>query len=225
MTEGEIFAVLTGDIVDSSELNGGRGYPISKIVENVEKMIFNTYRSSIYRNIDVFRGDSWQMVVLDPCHSLRIALLFRALLRSGKSIESTDSRVSIGFGRIEYLPENDISAGNGEAFRLSGAGLDQCSRSQRLNLVFPPVNRSSLTEGLKALIQFIDFQAQRWTSKQSDVIAGALVGLTQQEIASDWVHDPVTQQAVSQHLDNAGWNPISSSIRHFEAILPEILYL
>ncbi|MCK5795001.1 MAG: hypothetical protein KAH12_09850 [Anaerolineales bacterium] len=225
MTAGQVFAVLTGDIVESSQLNGGQGYPISNIIDKINSRVFSYFRSSIYQDIDVFRGDSWQMVVMDASQSLRIALLLRALLRSEKSIEPTDTRVSIGFGRIDYLPEKDISSGNGEAFRLSGSGLDQCRKSQQMILSFPLANRSSLTEGLNILIKFIDFQTQRWTAKQSDAIAGALVGLTQREIASEWIQKGITQQAVSQHLDNAGWNTINSSIRYFEAILPEILYI
>ena len=92
-------------------------------------------------------------------------------------------------------------------------------------LAFPEKNRSSLTEGLNLLIQMVDFQIQGWTSKQSDVIAGALVGLTQQEIAFEWVQDRVSQQAISQHLESAGWSLISETIKYFEATIPEILFI
>ena len=126
---------------------------------------------------------------------------------------------------MDYLPEKDISSGIGEAFRLSGSGLDECQRSKKMYLAFPEQNRSSLTEGLNLLIQMVDFQIQGWTSKQSDVIAGAMVGLTQQEIAFEWVQDRVSQQAISQHLESAGWSLVSETIKYFEAIIPEILFI
>ncbi len=225
MADSDIFAVLTGDIVNSSELNNGQGYPISSIINRIEKWIFSYFRPVIHYDIDVFRGDSWQMVVKDPAQSLRIGLFMRALLKSDKSIEHTDSRVSIGFGKMDYLPDKDISSGIGEAYKLSGSGLDMCQRSKKMYLAFPEQNRSSLTKGLNLLIQMVDFQTQGWTSKQSDVIAGALVGFTQQEIAFEWVQERVSQQAISQHLESAGWSLISETIKYFEAIIPEILLL
>jgi len=222
---GRIYAVLTGDIVGSMELNGGRGYPISDIITTVDKWIYDNYSTSIWAKIDVFRGDSWQMVVKDPVQSLRIALFIRSLLMSEKSIEPTDTRISIGFGSIEYLPEDDIASGIGDAFRLSGYGLDQCKNDLRMKLSFPEENRSSLSEGLGTITRLIDFQIQRWTSRQADAVAGALIGFTQKEIATRWVRESVSQQAISQHLDAAGWNPVSQSIHYIEGTLPEILYL
>jgi len=225
MVDGNIYAVLTGDIVGSMELNDGRGYPISDIITAVEGLIYDSFKKTIWAEIDVFRGDSWQMVVKDPIQSLRIALFIRMVLRSEKSIEALDTRISIGFGGIEFLPKDDISSGIGEAFRLSGYGLDQCKKDQRMKLSFPEANRSSLTEGLERITQLIDFQIQRWTSRQADAVAGALIGLTQKEIAARWVGEVVSQQAISQHLASAGWIPISRTIQYFESILPEILIL
>lgn len=225
MVNGDVYAVLTGDIVGSMELNAGRGYPISDIISTVKGWIYDNFRASIWAEIDLFRGDSWQMVVKDPILSLRIALFIRTLLMSEKSIEPADTRISIGFGRVDYLPEDDISSGIGDAFRLSGYGLDQCNKEMRLKLSFSEEDRSSLTEALDKIIQLIDFQVQHWTSRQADVVAGALTGLTQKEIATKWVGEVVSQQAISQHLDSAGWDPIKSTLHYFEGILPEILYL
>ena len=83
MTDRDIFAVLTGDIINSSGLNNGQGYPISSIISKIDKWIFNYFRPAIYYDIDVFRGDSWQMVVKDPVQSLRIAVIYQGVIKIG----------------------------------------------------------------------------------------------------------------------------------------------
>lgn len=220
MIEGKLFAVLTGDIVDSSGLRKLGQQPVSTLIENTEIWVQKYFRQAIQGRIDVFRGDSWQMVVREPEVAVRIGLYIRALL---KAYYEMDSRVSIGYGPVEYLPSDNISTGTGVAFTLSGQGLEECQKPLRMNLRFPQPKGSWEEQGLTTIIRLIDLLVVRWTPGQSQAAAGALIGLTQAEIADSWQPDPVSQQAISQHLENAGWNHIKKALYFLEQALPVAL--
>ncbi len=214
-------AVLTGDIVDSSGLQRVKEQPISVLIENTGRVVKANFQTEIHSQIDIFRGDSWQMVVREPAIAIRVGLYFRTLLRFMYGI---DSRVSIGFGGVEFLPLENISTGTGQAFTLSGQGLEVCLKPTRMKLSFPPHTQNLCGQGLKIITQLIDLQAGRWTAGQSQAVAGALLDLTQAEIAAGWQPRPISQQAISQHLDNAGWTQIRSSLVYLEEAIPAMLF-
>ena len=220
MEGGRPIAVLTGDIVDSSGLQRVDEKPVSALLELTGRQLETQFTSAIHGQIDTFRGDSWQLVVLDVEKTVRIGLYFRALLRSMYWI---DSRVSIGFGKVDYLPQDNISTGTGEAFTLSGQGLEECRRPIKMNISIPKQGLNLDGQALKTIIQLIDLQAGRWTRGQSQAVAGALLDFTQAEIAANWQPEPISQQAISQHLENAGWVQINNALSYLEKSIPAIL--
>ncbi len=121
------YAVLTGDLVRSSELD-----PI--MLHRRLEFLANGYRDlekscpdlSFPRPMDTFRGDSWQLLVSPPSMAFRSTLYLRAKLAEVKS----DTRVGIGIGT---LPENhlDYSPAQGEAYTLSGHALDRLQKTSR----------------------------------------------------------------------------------------------
>lgn len=223
MAAKQIFGVLSGDIVGSSDIHQRTGLPTMSVIKRIGERVIDNFPDAVIPEIDIYRGDSWQMVCLDPGLSLRIGLFFRALIKADRRIQPADSRLSIGYGEIDFLPEQGISAGDGVAYRLSGGGLDRCGKRRRMCLVFPEEKSSRLTSALDQMVRLIDFQVQRWQPGQSEAVAGALLGLTQQNIGQEWVKDPVTQQTISQHLESAGWQAINSALDYFEATLSEVL--
>lgn len=220
MTDGRMIAVLTGDIVDSSGLQRVSQQPVSALIERAGKWVKDRFQAAIYSQVDVFRGDSWQMVVSEPALAFRVGLCFRALLRTNFGF---DSRVSIGVGSVDFLPPDNISTGAGQAFTLSGQGLIKCRKPARMNLCFPPQAGKVCGQGLNTIARLIDLQAGRWTSGQSQAMAGALINMTQAEIAAGWQPTPISQQAISQHLENAGWTQIKNALIYLEHTIPEIL--
>ena len=225
MAKNKFYCVMSGDIVGSSDLHLRAGSPTAEVVIGFGNRVIERFDKELIPEIDVYRGDSWQMVCLVPQRSLRIGLFLRALIKSDRSIQPVDTRLSFGFGEIDYLPEMGISAGDGEAFRLSGSGLDRCGKRRRMCLAVPEQKVTSLSGGLDQIINLVDFQVQRWQPGQSEAVAGALLGYTQQEIARSWMREQVTQQTISQHLESAGWDVIKSALSYFETTLPEILSL
>jgi hypothetical protein len=100
-------------------------------------------------------------------------------MKSEPSYRYLDSRISIGIGAIDYLPEKNVSMGNGQAFRLSGEGLESLPRYSRMSLTFPNQYQAVLPQALDVIAQLVDLQMQRWTGKQAEAVSGALINLTQ----------------------------------------------
>jgi hypothetical protein len=218
-----IRAVLTGDIVGSSRLSVDERRELQDGFSGGTARLEQNFSPQILHKPEIVRGDSWQFAVADPVKSLRIALFFRALIRISLPEEEIDSRIAIGFGTIDFMPGERISSGDGEAYRLSGEGLENLQKPFRMGLFFPDKYRSNLTGALDMIVKLIDREVRQWTKAQAESTAGALIGLTQQQIASNWVDRDITQQAVGQHLERAGWSAIEAGLSFFERAIPTAL--
>ena len=169
--------------------------------------------------LDFFRGDSWQWLVIPPGKSLRMAIFMRALLLNAAPGVALDTRISIGIGGMNSIPEGDLARADGEAFPLSGDLLASFSRNDRLRVRLAGQPRQPLLEALDMLARLIDLQVCQWTHRQAHAISGAILGFTQQETARDWFKPSISQQAVAQHLDRAGWATIEAGLDFFEGVV------
>lgn len=206
------YAVLTGDVVGSSKLEPRARRKLPGLLRRTGTALRKRFPDVVPLDLDVFRGDGWQMVVERPEESLAIALAFRAHCRSAPELPDVDSRVAIGIGRIAFLPGHRVSEGDGEAFQRSGQALEAMDRRVQLDARFPD---DTAVGELRALLWLIDRHVQDWTARQSQALVGALSGWTQERIATGWKPSPISQQAVAQHLDRAGWYAIEAGIEAF----------
>jgi hypothetical protein len=127
-----------------------------------------------------------------------------------------DTRLAIALGTIDFLPDQRVSSGDGEAFRSSGDSLENMSKSRRMKFEYPNDEVASLSAALDIIVQLIDALAVEWTEKQAQAVTGALRGWTQGKIAKSWWENPITQQAVAQHLDRASWFAVENALAFFE---------
>ncbi|MEN8254090.1 MAG: hypothetical protein ABFR33_01340 [Verrucomicrobiota bacterium] len=113
-------AVLTGDVVGSSGLSPEDHRKVVHIVKSAA----DVFPDAVVGSVDVYSGDSWQMLLSDCSMSLRIALYLRASLKREKAF-SVDSRVSIAWGEADMKQVNmeRISESTGDLFTVSGRGL------------------------------------------------------------------------------------------------------
>lgn len=214
-----LVAVLTGDVVASSELAPDRRARLPELLRGAGEDLMRRLPAAIPFPVDVFRGDSWQLVVLQPEEALRAALSLRALLHIQLEEESLDTRIAIGIGSVDFIPAERVSSGDGQAFRLSGGALERIARSRRMTVALPDDVYSEAAAALNAICGLIDELVKRWTAKQARAVAGAMRGLTQQAIGAEWSPSPVSQQAIAQHLDGAGWGAIDEAIGYFERVV------
>lgn len=222
-SERGLRAVLTGDIVGSSRLSSEERRALHTCFGECVERLVSAFGDQVLHRPEIVRGDSWQFAVSQPDRALEIALFFRGLIRVLLPGERTDSRLAIGFGAIDFLPGGEISSGDGQAYRLSGEGLETLDKPFRMGLFFPPVQRSLLSDSLDVIVRLLDRQVRKWSGAQAEAVTGALIGLTQQTIAEDWVQREISQQAIAQNLERAGWPTIEIGLEFYKRSLPEVL--
>ncbi len=202
-----IYAVLSGDIVESSRLTATE---LDSVMAQIAKaaIVFGAWTSSEVphkANFARSAGDGWQIAIEEPRMGLRAALYLQATLRSLGKEYSTRIAISVGNGTI---PENrDLNFAHGQAFTSSG----------RLLAAMP--RRSLLThvqgEGADACTCLADHISQQWTCAQASAIRPMLAPVPPKRAA---VAESlgISRQAVNQALWSAGYPAISSALACLE---------
>jgi len=208
-------AVITGDVVASSALPAAGRQRLLRVMEESSRVLRKALGAAVPLDVDVFRGDSWQVYLADPVPALRAALLFRAALRARMESHRFDTRLAIGIGTADIIPRVRASQGGGEAFRASGLALDGMKK-RRMAVAFP----SADAEGpLDVLVHLLDAIAVHWSDRQARAVVGALQGWTQKRIAASWGSRGITQQAAALHLEAAGWHAVRRGLEEFERVV------
>ncbi|MFI3314667.1 MAG: SatD family protein [Rikenellaceae bacterium] len=166
-------AIITGDIVNSSQIVG---YDRTLILDTIKRLAGELSQLGL-DGIEMYRGDSFQMVVRSPENALLIAILTRASLRARD--RRCDARIAIGVGTVEYN-SIDIVTSDGEAYRNSGREFDNLKK-RRLAISTP---WTDVNEELNVSTAFADDIITNWSDAQANVIFMSLSEkITQKEIA------------------------------------------
>ena len=205
-------AVLTGDIVSSSKLTPVQRGRVPGIIHRASKELRSFLRGTMPLGVDVFRGDSWQMLLVTPSRALRAALFFRAWLRS--SSPSVDTRIAIGIGAVGYQSMIRVSEGHGEAFDLSGRTLEGMVKLPRMRFNCADVSRQRVWDATVGLIDNIIIQ--QWTPPRAQALTGALRSWRQGQITTLWGGRGIAQSSVSEFLSKAGWGAVKTALDAFE---------
>lgn len=203
----KIGAIITGDIVDSTLMTSSERNQMLSLLSSLPGML-----SSLSKiDLEIFRGDSFQIRVYDIACSLKIAIVIRAFLRSNSFVsynKQWDARLALGIGALDYETAN-IGASDGEAYRLSGKCLDSIGRA-RLRVETPWVD---LNEELFITTSFADDIVSAWTQSQSRVLL--------QYFTTDMTHAEiggalgVTRQNVDKALKTAKIDLIDMYLHRF----------
>ncbi|MBS3792045.1 MAG: hypothetical protein V5A87_03770 [Candidatus Bipolaricaulota bacterium] len=203
----QVYAVLTGDVVNSGALEG-YGKSLDEVLELFEK----DYRGKLPLKVDRYSGDRFQLLLDVPWTSLRAALYLFTRLASREP--SVRTRISIGIGGIVDVPEERVSTGAGEAFRLSGSKLDQMKKHQRVTLA---ASNDVFNEDLNSLwrgsMDLLSAVLMDLSSAQAEVIWYKLKGLTQEDIARKTGR---RQQTVSDILIAGYWRNMEGFLQVYE---------
>ncbi len=199
------YSVITGDIVKSSRLPVDKHKMLIKVLRGCSTELPQVFPGVLKYEPELFRGDSWQLLIQKPELALSVALFYRAYLKAKMQLDSIDARMSISFGTVDIISSE---LGIGEAYKISGKALDKKGR-RKLKFVTTEI---SYPDSIDLIVENTDFISSRWTSRQSKIILLSLQNKNQKEIARKL---RITQQAVSQHLDSAGWLIISSNISFY----------
>jgi len=211
------YAVITGDFIGFSPLSAEVRKELYGLVKRSGSRLNQVFGRRMAGRLAMFRGDAWQMLFADPSAALRAGLLFRALVRAGAPLSRIDVRMAIGVGTVDYVPKGHVSAGDGEAFRRSGKLLEAMTtpRAGTLRFDMADARLCPIIDGLAVLAGGI---AETWTPMQARAVSGALAGMTQKQIAGAW-EGGISFQAVSRHLQRAGWPALRHAIYQYEAVM------
>ena len=202
-------AVLTGDVVGSSELSPEEHRRVVELIKSVKKVFSN----AVIGTIDVFSGDSWQMLFSDFGSALRSALYLRAILKMEKDF-SVDSRISMAWGRLDMGQVNTqrISESTGELFTFSGRGVQGLKKP--MLMCFSAPRRPAFSAAVDSSFRLMDTLVRQWSREQARAVAGTLLGRTQAEIAGEF---GIGQSSVNKSLQAAHWPEIESTLEILES--------
>jgi hypothetical protein len=187
-----IKAVLTGDLINSQTAQDTMAYV------NALESVLKQLKAPFNIKADTFRGDGFQVIPKHPAHALRCAIALRAgLIAASPAKERWDARVAIGIGEAETKQHY------GEAFVLSGQGLDNMKRS---SLAFFCSNEE-LRARIELPTEFVAAIIDKWTAVEAKTYYIQLLkGLDQQDTAKALKKSRVTvnkalQRAQSRLVD------------------------
>ncbi|MBT9874353.1 hypothetical protein GPL06_16375 [Bacteroides salyersiae] len=177
----KIKGVITGDIIQSTRIK-----PENK------QLVLDTIRNTVYEmekwskmKLEIFRGDSFQIVIDNTYEAVRIAILIRAGLQKSTPEGSEikwDARLALGLGSVNFPQEESVTESDGEAFRNSGWEFDELGK-RKLAIRTPWQN---MNDELKVSTAFADDIVSEWSVAQAQAIYASLIhSKTQKEIAAD----------------------------------------
>lgn len=212
----QYYAVITGDIVNSSDLTHEERKSLLALLGRVFSHI-QEEESAIEQSFDLFRGDSFQGLLKDPVPALRLAMYIRLNLLADADENHPhdwDARMAIGVGEVSYQG-NEVATSDGKAFRLSGPVLDQMKREERIKV---NTQWDAINAEMAVSLALCDGISSRWTSKQAQVMLHAMAGRRQSEMAQSL---GISQPAVSKMLRIAHWEAVEALIQRYELLITQ----
>jgi len=204
-----IVAIITGDIVDSTEIHfDSRENTFAQF--NVG---FELIKKKFKIDYEWYRGDAFQLKTSTTATSLRIALMIKFWIKSyeRETKKPHDVRLSLGIGTIE-IDKKELSLSDGEVFRISGRNLDSLKSSKQSLIIDANDSNSNALKIESILLNAI---IDNITPIQSKVLFYKLKGLKEEEIAK---HLGLAQSTINQHSSSGNWNTLSKYLDYFEKI-------
>lgn len=214
----DLFAVLTGDLVRSTDLAPDHLLRARTVLSEAGADIAAWSPRAVAAPVEFFRGDSWQFALGDAQFFLRASLYVRAKLRAADIL--FDSRIGVGLGRAEQIDTVRTSLSTGEAFLISGRTLDKSGANLSIGVPETLAKELGWLDPMAGLCSAI---ADRWTERQSQILCRMLTPskVTQQALAANL---KVTPQTVQKALAGADYRALASAIDYVEAIEWEALF-
>lgn len=185
-------SVITADVVGSTRIKAERRVELPELIYQIAEDL----QKICPIRLEIFRGDSFQIMVEKPEQAPLIAVLVRAGLRKSELVSGTqllDARMAIGVGGVDY-EDSHLALSNGEAFILSGREFDKLGK-RRLSVVTPS---DEINAELQVETAFVDNVITHWTRQQSECIYQALLtNAKHTQLASD---DKTSRQNVGKKL-------------------------
>jgi hypothetical protein len=178
-----MIAVITGDVTDSKKIDPKIWLkPLKKELDNI---------GNSPKFWEIYRGDSFQLIINKPEDALTTAIKIKATL---KSIQDMDARMAIGIGSRTHNAQK-VTESNGTAFVHSGEKFEMLKKEKQ-NLAIKsdwPVFDKEINLFLKLALIAMD----NWTINAAEIVKttmenpdklqeelGQIVGIKQNAISN-----------------------------------------
>lgn len=153
-------AVITGDVINSKK-NAPRTWltPLKKELNRIGKTP---------KTWEIYRGDSFQVVVNEPEDALLVALKIKASLKAVKGI---NVRMAIGIGRRTYNAPK-VTESNGSAFVSSGEKFEMLKREKQ-NLAMKS-DSDEFDNDMNLYLRLALIGMNNWTVNTAEIVSLAM---------------------------------------------------
>ncbi len=214
---GELHAVLTGDIIGSTKKAAPPSDQIHAALRAAASDIAVAQPKTLVGELDIFRGDSWQLLLSDPGAFLAVALIVRANLKFRVGV---DTRIAVGVGTVDHIDQDRISMSSGPAFTTSGRRLDAMTKPPFLTI--NSANGTAARDVImlaSALSAACDAIVQDWTARQAEIARLVFISpdATYGELAEQ-LEPPVALQTIAKAYTSASLGALLLAIEAVEGV-------
>jgi len=201
-------AIITGDVVNSSKVNPDIWLPQLKDALN--------RFGQTPAEWEIYRGDSFQLMVKNPLLALNTAIQIKATI---KSIKSLDIRMAIGIGNITHSSKK-ITESNGPAFIFSGEKFETL-KQDKLNLAIK-TEWDEFDRDVNIFLKLALLTMDHWTVNAAEMMKTILENPNKAQSELGTLIG-IKQNAVSNRLKRAAFDEISEMIQVFKLKLEKKL--
>lgn len=208
-------AVLTGDIVDSSDMTSDALDRILELLDSLAWELSGWAHTTEDRTDTLFKrtpfarrgGDSWQIAMNRPRLALRASLYLQARIMAHDPPAQSRIAAATGDGTLPGDPEADLNSAHGNVFSDSGRLLDDLKgRTLLAHAAGGP---------LDAAFRLADHISQGWTAAQAQAVSLMLPpGSGPRRVAAEQLG--ISRQAVDQSLWGAGFPALEDALALIE---------
>ena len=200
-----LYAVLTGDIVKSRQI-----IDRPEIMYTLKRVLDST-RQEYQTEYDLYRGDSFQLVLPSPSSAILVAIIIRSKLISSSPNNNHrwDARISVGIGEITYRGDK-ITDSDGQAFQLSGQGLSEIEKQDAKLVLKAPWQQADRNLGLTT--KFADNIISNWSKISAETAYYQLVYKESQTLLAKRLGK--SQSTINHRMATAKLKLINAYIQH-----------
>lgn len=213
-----MIALITGDIINSRELTDQNLW-----IQPFKKLLGKWGITP--KNWEIFRGDSFQLEILDPRESLLAALQIKALMKSlpypntKKRSSPVDVRMAIGIGSKSYDADK-VSESNGDVFIRSGEKFEQLKGEMitlAINSPWPDWN-----DEMNLYLKLAGIQMDSWSISSGELMSEMLSNPDRKQAEiGEVLH--INQNSVSKRYKAANGEDILAMEKLFRKKLSQLL--
>ena len=199
-------AAITADIVNSTSLSAVK-----------YKQLINSIRELFKGDdLEVYRGDSFQVLVYNAEEALYKSLQARLAAINCSNQKRIDIRMSISLGEPKSV-DKSIGSNMDELFVRSGRYFDNFKNSTRR--LYIASGNDSIDFTFEIIAEYIDSLMETVTPKQAEVLSYMFEGKSQVEIAKVLNKTTAT---INQHVKTSRYTEFESMLSKFKILTNQL---